>query len=86
MTTGGGSGYAALFAHAEGVLYGMDIGSVPLKRLGFFCFPIKHSTHTGEMGNKLCGCGLSLNKTLLRTFLKVHTRHRSAYTLRCRGY
>ena len=45
-TTGGGSGYAALLAHAGGVLYGMELGSVTLKRIGFFCFPIKHSTHT----------------------------------------
>ena len=45
--TGGGSGYAALMAHAGGVLYGMELGSVTLKRIGFFCFPIKHSTHTG---------------------------------------
>jgi hypothetical protein len=44
--TGGGSGYAVLLAHAEGVLYGMELGSVTLKRIGFFCFPIKHSTHT----------------------------------------
>ena len=29
--TGGGSGYAALLAHAEGVLYGMELGSVTLK-------------------------------------------------------
>ena len=28
---GGGSGYAALLAHAEGVLYGMELGSVTLK-------------------------------------------------------
>jgi hypothetical protein len=42
--TGGGSEYAALLAHAEGVLYGMELGSVTLKRIGFFCFPIKHST------------------------------------------
>ena len=28
--TGGGSGYAALLAHAEGVLYGMELGSVTL--------------------------------------------------------
>ena len=28
------------------VLYGMELGSVTLKRIGFFCFPIKHSTHT----------------------------------------
>ena len=41
---------------------------------------------TGKMGYTLCGCGLSLNKTLLRTFLKVHTRPRLAYTPRCRGY
>jgi hypothetical protein len=32
-------------AHAGGVLYGMELGSVTLKRIGFFCFPIKHSTH-----------------------------------------
>ena len=47
--TGGGSGYAALLAHAGGVLYGMELGSVTLKRIGFFCFPIKHSTHTGPI-------------------------------------
>ena len=29
--TGGGSGYAALLAHAEWVLYGMELGSVTLK-------------------------------------------------------
>jgi hypothetical protein len=44
--TGVGSGYAALLAHAGGALYGMELGSVTLKRIGFFCFPIKHSTHT----------------------------------------
>ena len=44
--TGGGSGYAALLAHAGGVLYGTELGSVTLKRVGLFCFPIKHSTHT----------------------------------------
>ena len=44
--TGGGSGYAAILAHAGGVLYGMELGSVILKRIGFFCFPIKLSTHT----------------------------------------
>jgi hypothetical protein len=31
--TGGGSGYAALLAHAEGVLYGTELGSVTLKRV-----------------------------------------------------
>ncbi len=45
--TGGGSGYAAILAHAEGALYGTELGSVTLKRIGFFCFPIKHSRHTG---------------------------------------
>ena len=44
--TGGGSGYAAHLAHEEGVLYGTELGSVTLKRVGLFCFPIKHSTHT----------------------------------------
>ena len=34
-------------SHHVGVLYGMELGSVTLKRIGFFCFPIKHSTHTG---------------------------------------
>ena len=24
----------------------MELGSVTLERIGFFCFPIKHSTHT----------------------------------------
>jgi hypothetical protein len=24
----------------------MELGSVTLKRIGFFCFPIKHSTHS----------------------------------------
>ena len=50
--TGGGSGYAALLAHAEGALYGTDLGSVTLERVGLFCFPIKHSTHTwvGDSG------------------------------------
>jgi len=46
--TGGGSGYAAILAHAGGALYGMELGSVSLKRIGFFCFPIKHSTHTAR--------------------------------------
>ena len=32
--TGGGSGYAALLAHARGVLYGTELGSVTLKRVG----------------------------------------------------
>ena len=44
--TGGGSGYAALLAHAGGALYGTELGLVTFKRIGFFCFPIKHSTHT----------------------------------------
>jgi hypothetical protein len=26
----------------------MELGSVTLKRIGFFCFPIKHSTHTQD--------------------------------------
>jgi hypothetical protein len=42
-TTGGGSGYAAILAHAEGVLYGMELGSVTLK------INNQH-THTPESG------------------------------------
>jgi hypothetical protein len=36
--TGGGSGYAVILAHAGGVLYGMELGSVTLKRIGFLLF------------------------------------------------
>ena len=35
---------------AGGALYGTELGSVTLKRIGFFCLPIKHSTHTGGSG------------------------------------
>ena len=40
----------AILAHAEGVLYGTELGSVTLKRVSLFCFPIKHSTHTVGIG------------------------------------
>jgi hypothetical protein len=47
--TGGGSGYAAILAHAEGALYGTELGSVTLKRVGllklYFVFQFKHSMH-----------------------------------------
>ena len=43
---GWGSGYTALLAYAGGALYSTELGLVTLKRIGFFCFPIKHSTHT----------------------------------------
>jgi len=36
----------------------MELGSVTLKRIGFFCFPIKHSTYTtllAHAGGVLCG-------------------------------
>ena len=52
--TGGGSGYAALLAHAEEVLYGTELGSVTLKRIGLFCFPIKHSTVCECVSVELC--------------------------------
>ena len=45
--TGGGSGYAALLAHAGGVLYGTELGSVTLKRIGFFCFQL-NTQHTHQ--------------------------------------
>jgi hypothetical protein len=57
--TGGGSGYAALLAHAEEVLYGTELGSVTLKRIGFFCFPIKHSTHTHQRAAMDSGTGIT---------------------------
>jgi len=34
--------YAAILAHAGGVLYGTELGSVTFKRVDLFCFPIKH--------------------------------------------
>ena len=34
--------------HHGGVLYGTELCSVILKRVGLFCFPIKYSTHTGD--------------------------------------
>jgi hypothetical protein len=40
-------------AHAEGAVYGTELGSVTLKRIGFFCFPIKHSTHTSGLNLKI---------------------------------
>jgi hypothetical protein len=41
--TGGGS---ALLAHAGGVQYGTELGSMTLKRVVLFCFSTKSSTHT----------------------------------------
>jgi len=32
--------HSAILAHAGGALYGMELGSVTLKRIGFFWFPI----------------------------------------------
>ena len=32
------SGYAAILAHAGGALYGTELGSVTLKRIGFLLF------------------------------------------------
>ena len=32
----------------------MELGSVTLKRIGFFCFPIKHSTHTRPGTRSVC--------------------------------
>jgi hypothetical protein len=30
-------------------LYGTELGSVTLKRVGLFCSPTKHATHTPEI-------------------------------------
>jgi hypothetical protein len=35
-------------------LWNFELGSVTLKRIGFFCFPIKHSTHTKRMIGFFC--------------------------------
>ena len=45
------------FWRAEGALYGTELGSVTFKRISFFCFPIKHSTHTDslDLGNSDLG-------------------------------
>jgi len=70
--TGGGSGYAALLAHAGGALYGTELGSVTLKRMGFFCFPNKHSTHTGTFfwRTQKESC-----KGLVSVTLKINSQH-----------
>jgi hypothetical protein len=62
---------ASAATHAEGVLYGMELGSVTLKRIGFFCFPIKHSTHTllAHAGGVLYGMELG------SVTLKINTQH-----------
>ena len=36
--TGGGSGYAAILAHAEGALYGTELGSVTLMMIILLLF------------------------------------------------
>jgi hypothetical protein len=54
---GWGSGFTAILAHAGGVLYGTELGSMTLKRIGFFCFPIKHSTHTRPLQTPRLGHG-----------------------------
>ena len=52
--TGGGSGYAAILAHAGGALHGTELGSVTLKslRIGFFVFQltVTLNTHLGNSG------------------------------------
>ena len=70
--TGGGSGYAALLAHAGGALYGTELGSVTLKRISFFCFPNKHSTHTGTFfwRTQKESC-----KGLVSVTLKINSQH-----------
>jgi len=50
--TGGGSGYAALLAHAEGVLYGTELGSVTLKRVGH---THTYTTHKKTAKQRLMG-------------------------------
>jgi hypothetical protein len=52
--TGGGSGYAAILAHAGGVLYGTELGSVTLKRIGFlFVFQLNtQHTWSGTTGGQ----------------------------------
>ena len=48
--TGGGPEYAALLAHAGGVLYGTELGSVTLKRVVFiFVFQL-NTQHTEDYG------------------------------------
>ena len=58
--TGGGSGYAALLAYAEGVLYGTEHGSVTLKRVVLFCFSTKILKHT-HWNYLIYKCGRFLN-------------------------
>ncbi len=43
------------------ILYGMELGSesVTLKRIGFFCFPIKHSTCASDRAAMDSGSGIT---------------------------
>ena len=47
------------YGYAGGVLYGTELDSVTLKRVGLFCFPTKHSTNTGLL-RLTSGLGLGL--------------------------
>ena len=67
--TGGGSGYAALLAHAEGVLYGTELGSVTLKRVVLygkrsFSVTTPWAERLAEMETLLYRLGSELNRTV----------------------
>jgi hypothetical protein len=63
--TGGGSGYAAIWRTREASEFcTVELGSVTLKRIGFFCFPIKHSTHTALVCVYYCSVCLLLQDLL----------------------
>jgi hypothetical protein len=51
-------------AHAGGVLYGTELGSVTLERVGLFCSPTKHSTHTQVWVMQQNGCHLTYKENL----------------------
>ncbi len=74
--TGGGSGYAAHLAHAEGVLYDTELGSVTSERVGLFCFPIKHSTHTHSLRSIVPDLySATTCETCLAVTFKINTQH-----------
>jgi hypothetical protein len=55
--TGGGSRYTALLAHAGGVLYGIELGSVTLREFVYFVFQL-NTQHTPAWATNSTGVPL----------------------------
>jgi hypothetical protein len=53
-------------------LTGKELGSVTLKRVGLFCFPIKHSTHTHSIDGTL---KIPINRPPIHTRVNRYREH-----------